>query len=214
MANIQRNFIAGRMNKSLDERLIPNGEYVDAMNVRLGSTEMSEIGSVENSKGNLALTALQYLDGTLLSSEAKCIGAFEDGSRNTIYWFMHDPSFSVGATGKLDMIVSYNTKNLTLTYHIISIDNGLGVDTYLNFNSDYLITGVDMVGDLLFFTDSYNPPRFISINKNYADPVANFDQFNPESILVIKKPTLGGLCCVFLILYAAAGAFQPFSKCL
>ena len=190
MANIQRNFIAGRMNKSLDERLVPNGEYIDAMNVRLGSTEDSEIGSVENSKGNTALTALQYLDGTLLSSSAKCIGAFEDGSRDTIYWFMHDSSFSVGATGKLDMIVSYNTKTLTLTYHIISIDNGLGVDTYLNFNSDYLITGVDMIGDLLFFTDNYNPPRFINIKKNYKDPISDLDQFNPESILVIKKPPI------------------------
>ena len=35
MARTQRNFIAGRMNKSLDERLIPNGEYEDALNVRL-----------------------------------------------------------------------------------------------------------------------------------------------------------------------------------
>ena len=35
------------MNKSLDERLIPNGEYVDALNVRLGSTEETEIGAVE-----------------------------------------------------------------------------------------------------------------------------------------------------------------------
>jgi len=33
MARTQRNFIAGRMNKSLDERLIPNGEYEDALNV-------------------------------------------------------------------------------------------------------------------------------------------------------------------------------------
>eukprot|EP01044_Picomonas_judraskeda_P034294 COSAG03_NODE_14151_length_475_cov_0.627660_1_plen_53_part_10 len=52
MANSKRNFIAGKMNKSLDERLVPNGQYIDAMNVRLGSTEDSEIGSVENSKGN------------------------------------------------------------------------------------------------------------------------------------------------------------------
>ncbi len=52
MANIQRNFVAGKMNKSLDERLLPNGQYVDAINVRLGSTEASEIGAVENSKGN------------------------------------------------------------------------------------------------------------------------------------------------------------------
>ena len=40
------------MNKSVDERLVRQGEYVDAMNVRLGSTENTEIGSVENSKGN------------------------------------------------------------------------------------------------------------------------------------------------------------------
>ena len=46
MANIQRNFVAGRMNKSLDERLLPNGEYVNALNVRLGSTEETEIGDL------------------------------------------------------------------------------------------------------------------------------------------------------------------------
>jgi hypothetical protein len=52
MAETTRNFIAGRMNKSVDERLVPNGEYVDAMNIRLGSTEESEVGSVENTRGN------------------------------------------------------------------------------------------------------------------------------------------------------------------
>ena len=72
MANIQRNFIRGRMNKSLDERLVPNGEYVDALNVRLGSTEETEVGAVENSKGNIPLTTLQYIDGTALSADAKC----------------------------------------------------------------------------------------------------------------------------------------------
>ena len=71
MANLQRNFIAGRMNKSLEERLLPNGEYTDALNVRLGSTEQSEIGSVENSKGNTKLTELAYTEGTPLSSISK-----------------------------------------------------------------------------------------------------------------------------------------------
>ena len=60
MANIQRNFIRGRMNKGLDERLVPNGEYIDALNVRLGSTEESEYGAVENSKGNTILTSLMF----------------------------------------------------------------------------------------------------------------------------------------------------------
>ena len=106
MANMKRHFIAGKMNKSVDERLLPNGEYVDALNVRLGSTEASEIGSVENSKGNTQLTTLRFLN-TNLSSQARCIGAYEDGEAETIYWFVHDSNYPSTNTGKIDMIVSF-----------------------------------------------------------------------------------------------------------
>lgn len=188
MANIKRNFIQGIMNKSLDERLVPNGQYVDALNIRLGSTEDSEIGSVELSKGNTQLSALEY-NGTALSSNAKCIGACEDSSRETIYWFVHDPSFGVGATGKIDMIVSLDVKDDILTYHVVSIDDGGGVNTTLNFNPDYLITGVDFIGtNLLYFTDDYNAPRNINTQRSYSSPVGNIDQFANEELLVIKKP--------------------------
>ena len=86
---IQTNFIAGKMNKSVDERLVPPGEYVDALNVRLGSTETTEIGAVENSKGNTRLTTLMY-NNLPLSGSARCIGAYEDGMRETIYWFVQE----------------------------------------------------------------------------------------------------------------------------
>ena len=188
MANIQRNFIRGRMNKSLDERLVPNGEYIDALNVRLGSTEESEIGSVENSKGNSKITSIQYIDGTALSTSARCIGAYEDGANQTVYWFIHDSNFSVGATGKLDLIVSLNVNTGSLIYHVISIDDGNGGNTTLNFNGQYLITGVDKINDLLFFTDNLNAPRVININQSYSTPVSNIDQFNEDEILVVKKP--------------------------
>ena len=190
MANITRNFIAGRMNKIIDQRLLPDGEYVDAMNIRMGSTENSEVGVIENTKGNLPLTELTYIDGTPLSVDARCIGAIADAANENVYWFVHDPSFGLGATGKLDLIVSYNiilNPNI-LTYHVISIDDGGGVDTKLNFNPSYLITGTDILNDLLFFTDDYNAPRFININRNYPNPIANIDQVSAESLLVIKKP--------------------------
>ena len=77
MPIVTTNFIAGRMNKSVDERLLPPGEYIDAINVRLGSTESTEMGAVENSKGNTKLTTLEY-GGAALSSDAVCIGAFDD----------------------------------------------------------------------------------------------------------------------------------------
>lgn len=188
MANITRNFVSGKMNKVVDERLVPNGEYIDALNIRMGSTEMSEIGVIENTKGNINLTTLKYIDGTPLSSSARCIGAIDDSANETIYWFVHDSAFPVGATGKLDMIISFNVLTSILTYHIVSIDDGNGVDTTLNFNDQYLITGVDLIDNLIFFTDNYNPPRVFNIKKNYADPIGNIDQFSAESILVIKKP--------------------------
>ena len=188
MPNLSRNFVAGKMNKVVDERLVPNGEYIDAMNVRMGSTEVSEIGVLENTKGNVPVSELRYIDGTPLSTDARCIGALEDGIHETIYWMVHDPNFPIGATGKLDMIVSFNTLTNILVYHVISIDDGSGTNTTLNFNPDYLITGINKIQDLIFFTDDYNQPRFINVKKNYGNPVGNIDQFTAESLLVIKKP--------------------------
>ena len=196
MANIQRNFIAGRMNKSLDERLVPNGEYIDALNVRLGSTEGGEVGSVENSKGNTKMTSLQYeqtastTGAVLLSSQARCIGAYEDGQSNRIYWFVHDPAYTLGETGKIDMVVSFNPTTESLTYHIISIDDGFGANTTLNFNPQHLITGIDLVDDLLFFTDNINPPRFINVTQNYPNPFYDVDVVTAEEFMVIKKPPI------------------------
>ena len=67
-------------------------------------------------------------------------------------------------TGKLDLIVSYNVRTGGITYHIISIDNGGGVDTTLNFNPSFLITGVDKIDNLLFSLLLY---IFLSIRSNF-----------------------------------------------
>lgn len=186
-----RNFIKGRMNKSFDERLIPPGEYVDALNVRLGSTELSEVGAVENSKGNTKLSELTY-NGLVLSSQVskpQCIGAFEDGMTETMYWFVHQPK-NTSSNAPLDMIVSYNTTSQTLRYHVISTNGGLGAGTAstLNFNPAYLITGVNLVGDLLFFTDNLNPPRKINVNSSYPIPSGHVDKLREEDISVIQRP--------------------------
>lgn len=198
MANLIRNFTAGKMNKLVDERLVPNGEYVDALNVRMGSTEAAEIGVIENSKGNTQLTTLKY-NGQAFSNQARTIGAFEDGAEETIYWFVHDSNFNYNGAGftglpngPLDAVISFNTSSQVLLYHIISVkDRREGVDTTtLNFNPTYLITGVNKVENLLFFTDDYNPPRKINVTKEYTDPTAPtlLDGFTFDDIMVIKKP--------------------------
>jgi hypothetical protein len=130
MPKVSRNFIAGRMNKVVDERLLPEGEYIDAMNIRMGSTEKSEIGVIENTTGNSPLTKLAYLN-TQLSTDAVCIGSIADAARETIYWFVHDSNFPLGATGKIDLIVSYNVLSDILTYH-----NGSGPQKVVEYNSE------------------------------------------------------------------------------
>jgi hypothetical protein len=52
MAESKRIFVTGRMNKDLDERLVQNGEYRDAMNVEVVSSEGSNVGSLQNLLGN------------------------------------------------------------------------------------------------------------------------------------------------------------------
>ena len=52
MPEIKNTFTAGRLNKDLDERLVGQGEYRDALNVNVGTSESSDASSVENLKGN------------------------------------------------------------------------------------------------------------------------------------------------------------------
>lgn len=177
MANTaNQNFIAGKMNKDYDERVIPSGQYIDAMNIRMGSTENNSVGAVENTKGNIKLTSLSY-NGASLSNEAKCIGVYEDGGSETIYWFVCDPIMDV------DLVLSFNTNHNVLVYHVIST-------SVLNFDQTYLVNGVNLIDDLLFWTDNYNPPRRININTNYPNPIAGVDQITEDDINVIVAPPL------------------------
>lgn len=195
MANLSRNFVRGRMNKSVDERLIPNGEYVDALNVRMGSTEESEIGVIENTKGNKKLTTLvNPVDGSSLSNQAVCIGAYADSANETMYWFVHDPDFTASTSNKCDMIVSYNTTTQLVRYHVVSCTNPSNTaQSTLNFSKESLVVGVNLIDGLLFFTDNLNQPRYINVNRQYPLPSAApyvDDSILEERIRVIRKPPL------------------------
>ena len=57
MPELNYRFQAGKMNKDLDERLVPNGEYRDALNVQVSSSDGSDIGSLQTIMGNLNLSS-------------------------------------------------------------------------------------------------------------------------------------------------------------
>jgi len=177
---IERSFVRGRMNKSVDERLLPPGEYVDAMNIRLGSTEESEIGAIENARGNELIAEVKY-SGQALSSQAVCLGSLEDSENETIYWCVHDPNNTPSATNKVDLIVSYDALNDVLIYHVISTDDGGGVNTALNFSKTHRVNAMTFIDGLLFFTDNNNQPMRINVDRVYNEPSVN-------DLLVIVQP--------------------------
>lgn len=175
------------MNKSVDERLLPQGEYIDGLNIRAGSTEDSEIGAIENSKGNELLTnipdgitTLEY-NGTPLdeSNGAMCIGAYEDGANETIYFFVTSEIADIIAS----WTVGEDGVSGGIRYHVIST-------SVLNFSKENRIVGIDKVDNLLFFTDNLNPPRKINITRSYGEPVNDVDSITEEDLSVIVKPPL------------------------
>jgi len=82
------------------------------------------------------------------------------------------------------MIVSYNTRTFVLFYHVIST-------SILKFDEKYLMNGINLIGELLFFTENVNAPRKINITRTYLQPDgATVDQITEQDIGVIVKPPL------------------------
>ena len=98
MPELNQNFIKGRMNKDLDERLVPNGEYRDALNVEASTSEGSEVGTVQTLVGNTA-------KGTSL--RGNCVGSIADERTNKIYYLISSPD-----THK-DAIIEYDSETET-----------------------------------------------------------------------------------------------------
>jgi hypothetical protein len=118
---LKKTFISGKMNKDLDERLVPDGEFIDALNVTIDTTSGSNIGAVSNSLGNLLVSYIQSLveaqGVTYVGSNAKTIGAVTYEANNLIYWLVTSDTF--------DAIFEYSELfNLTSIVHVWHSANG------------------------------------------------------------------------------------------
>ena len=58
MGRITRVFQKGKMNKDVDERLLPPGEYREALNVQVATTDEDAAGVVQNILGNSVIEGL------------------------------------------------------------------------------------------------------------------------------------------------------------
>tara|TARA_R100001509_G_C4884447_1_gene221465 strand:- start:987 stop:7331 length:6345 start_codon:yes stop_codon:yes gene_type:complete len=88
MPELNRSFIKGKMNKDLDERLLPPNEYRDAMNISVSTSEDSDVGAIEN------LLSTKFLDNTVFKKPRN----YKDGSGSAgRYVFENVESLYTGA---------------------------------------------------------------------------------------------------------------------
>ena len=80
---MKRSFTKGKMNKDLDERLVPNGEYRDAMNVQVMTSEGSDVGTVQNVLGNVPGCVVD-----LTPNNSYTVGSVADEKNDTLYWLV------------------------------------------------------------------------------------------------------------------------------
>ena len=169
---LKNTFVQGKMEKDIDERLIPKGSYVHAENIKVANSEGSDAGAIENSLGSEQLTSFNLTNPVT-------IGAFADGFNQKIYW--------ATTSDEKDMVVEYDILNSSTNVLLESSKP----NSVLNFDRSFLITGITKVinedpnEDLLLITDDLNNPRCINIEraKGYG-----LDGFIEDDISLIKKP--------------------------
>ena len=157
---ITNTFLKSKMNKDLDDRILPNGEYRDARNISVGRSEDNDVGALENIIGN------NLVASTDIGSGLTIIGIHKNNSTDEIFIFLTNYTDPLPLTptnapsGSLHYIYVYNHSDESYTR--------LVKGEFLNFSTTNRIIGINLIEGLLFWTDNRNQPR--KINVNLANP--------------------------------------------
>jgi len=195
MAKVTNSFVTGKMNKDLDDRLLKANEYRNAMNAQVSRSEGANVGALENVLGNSVASDFRALTSV---TDFVSIGYCVDEVNSRVFVFLTNNKSSTldyPAAAKNNIIV-YNALNDTATV--------LVVGRFLNFSTAFPITGVNILENLLYFTDNRNQPRVInvdlanpgsqpSVNPNYytIEDQISVAKYNPyQSIQLYKESSI------------------------
>ena len=102
MAELKRTFVKGGMNLDLDERLVGQGLYREALNIRVSSSSQGNEGSLETLRANVEIVALDRWghQGDLPNNtfgprltgftDAQIVGTSVDKAKDLAYHFVQD----------------------------------------------------------------------------------------------------------------------------
>ncbi len=93
MAQTKRTFNQARIERDLDDRIVPQGTYRDALNISIDTSEDANVGVIENLKGNQLLANQNILGLSSTSNpNAKVIGSYPHPEKDRIYYFVANAS--------------------------------------------------------------------------------------------------------------------------
>ena len=92
MPEMKRTFTKGRMNKDFDERLVPNGEYRDAMNIQVSTSEGSDVGTIQNVLGNTLGCTYTNPNDNPVPPGSTTVGSVSDEKNDSLYWLVSGPN--------------------------------------------------------------------------------------------------------------------------
>jgi len=164
MPEIKNNFLKGRMNQDLDSRILPQGEYREAINLLISRSEGSTVGEFENVLGNIESGLVTTIEKSVV------IGHHVDETNNRVFVFVTDWR---NADGDLaPSTTNHSILQFDLSSQAVPAPTVLVSGFFLNFNKNFPIYGVNLVDDLLFWTDNLNQPRRINIVTAATSPTA------------------------------------------
>ena len=165
MAEVRNTFIKSKMNKDLDARILPAGEYRDAVNVTVSTSEGADVGALENILGNKLIGT--FTPPTSIGVEL--IGVKEEPGKNRVFVFY--TNYVDSSADRLSNKAPKKAHCSILVYNITSGETiSLVSGNFLNFSKTHRIFGINVLEDLLFWTDNRNQPRKINIEKAIANP--------------------------------------------
>ena len=166
MPEISNNFRLGRMEKDLDDRLVPNGGYRDALNVEVATSEGSDVGALQKVLGNTLISGLPAL------TNATCIGSVRDTQNNKIYWFITSNGADLiaeydGTTIDLILVdtgATAKVNNTTSNTIALVVDNNSGT-----IQVGDTLTGVGVSGDVTVTTVTNQNNLVLSSAQSLSD---------------------------------------------
>ena len=156
MTLIKKTAIKGRMELDRDDRHVEDGAYRYAMNMSVTRSESSDVGVVQSVFGNISRSHNFPFDASKIT-----IGSVADSLNDRIYWFF------IGS--ETEGIYEFDLRT-NRSSRLLEFSRNLGI---LNFDVRSTVTGVNVIDNLLFWTDNNNEPRKINIDRFINSDIRN-----------------------------------------